>query len=51
MNRPNPDAENIRVNPAEVVEKIQQDVEQKDSEPEEGEETAAGEEDVKKDVE
>ena len=51
MNRPNPNAENIRVNPAEVVEKIQQDVEQTDAEPEEGEETATGEEDVKKDVE
>ena len=51
MNRSNPDAENIRVNPAEVVEKIQEDVEQKDAEPEEAEKDAAGEEDVKKGVE
>jgi hypothetical protein len=51
MNRSNPDAENIRVNPAEVVEKIQEDVEQKDAEPEEAETDAAGEEDVKKGVE
>ena len=37
--------------PAEVVEKIQEDVEQKDAEPEEAEKDAAGEEDVKKGVE
>ena len=51
MNRSNPDAENIRVNPAEVVEKIQEDVEQKDAESEEAEKDAAGKEDVKKSVE
>ena len=32
MNRPNPNTENISVNPTEVVEKIQKDVEQSDSE-------------------
>ena len=52
MNRPNPNTENIRVNPAEVVEQIQKDVEQPDSEPEDEQKDskADGEKDAKMDI-
>ena len=52
MNRPNPNTENIRVNPAEVVEQIQKDVEQPDAEPEDEQKDskADGEKDAKMDT-
>ena len=52
LNRSNPNTENIRVNPAEVVEKIQKDVEQPDAEPENDQKDSEtdGEKDAKSDT-
>ena len=49
MNRSNPNTENIRVNPAEVVEQIQKDVEKPDAEPddEQTDSKAGGKKDAK----
>ena len=53
MNRPNPNTENLRVDPTEVVEQIQKDVEQPDASPEDQQKDSEsdGEKDVKSDTE